>query len=682
MAQAIRAQAAEARAARRPLIAPSFRRAGASGTGSGAGPSPAAASRARILARLAPLLVALLAFGLALWRLDFQALWWDEGLSIWLALQKPAEVLADRARDVHPPGYFLLLGGWLRLVGATDVTARFLSAACAAAGAAALYALGARLARPTVGLLAALLLALSPYHLHHAQQARMYALVPFLVALSSYLLLRAIAAEERRAALPWALGYALATAALPQVHYYTVFLPLAQGLWILSLRRREALARWLAAAIGAALLALPWALYAGAALGTNARGKVAMENDLARSLPGFLARYLGVLAAGYESALPAPGLVLAALLLGLLAIGGYLRWRRADASSARLPALWLGLGLLAGFAMNLVFPFEGFPRLLAFAAPALWLLVAYGLAGLARRSAPLASLALLALVVFAGTGWAGRYGRIVEPEEDFRPLAARLAAELGPDDLVVVDFPWQVGYAMAYAPGLLDRVRLAPGEAWAAEEGRMARDLDAWLAEGDLGLHGARLWYPAYQALGGTRGRNIEGYLAESRYLAGEEWIGNSRLLLYGGPKREPSRDAPAEPLGPLEAPEGLEGRLDLAAASPPARGRAGSVLPVELAWDVALPPAREPRLFAQLLAPDGSLAAQRDWRPARDAPDRPWTERGAGREAVGLSLAPGLAPGSYTLIVGLYDAETGARYLTEDGADHLPVGRVTVKER
>ena len=63
-------------------------------------------------ARLAALALVLIAFVLRAYRLDFQSLWSDEGIS----LLRAAQTLPDLWRNMpveHTPGYFVLLHFWM-----------------------------------------------------------------------------------------------------------------------------------------------------------------------------------------------------------------------------------------------------------------------------------------------------------------------------------------------------------------------------------------------------------------------------------------------------------------------------------------------------------------------------------------------------------------------------------------
>ena len=67
-----------------------------------------------------------LGFALRVWRLDAQPFWFDEGLSVDLALAPPRYVLETIDR---PPLYYLSLHHWENAAGLSPFTLRFFSAA-------------------------------------------------------------------------------------------------------------------------------------------------------------------------------------------------------------------------------------------------------------------------------------------------------------------------------------------------------------------------------------------------------------------------------------------------------------------------------------------------------------------------------------------------------------------------
>jgi mannosyltransferase len=594
---------------------------------------------------LIPLLaLTLLAFGLRAWRLDVQALWWDEGISLYLANQDVATILADRARDIHPPLYFLLLRAWGLSVGSSAWATRFLSVLLGTLCVPLLYRLGRRLAGPLTGGLAALILALSPFLLHHAQEVRMYALVPLLALLSTYLMLRLLQQEEF---FLW-LVYLVVTAVALYTHYYAAFIPFFQTIFVLIARRRKFLLRWLMAQAGLLLLYLPWLAFVGSKLLASVAGKTRYEQDISLGLFPFLDRYLRTASIGYldRSALTSLGAYALFLLLAFLGI--YRWWGKARRPGLALVLLYVGLPLLGGWLINLRFPFDRFPRLLAFAAPAYYLLVAGGLVW--RHSPILGGVALLSVIGISISGLVPYYTILRQPDEDYRPLIARVEGLARPEDAVICDFPWQAGYFQSYYQGDWPRLYLPPGQAWASEPSRMGQDLDRLMADYRL------VWYPAYQGLGGTRGRNIEGYLSQEYYLALDEWYGRTRLLLYAGPR------SPREMGHRLEVDLGDRIRLlgySLGRETVPV----GDVLPLTLHWQALAGIEERYKVFFHLLDAHEQVVAQRDAEPGGGArPTTTWEVGDALADHYGVLIPPDTTLGEYWIEVGMYNPVTGAR--------------------
>lgn len=165
------------------------------------------------------------------------SIWHDEGYTMMLIPHAPLEILARTARDVHPPLHYLALHYWTGLFGNSELAARSLSAVFMLGTIAVMFFLVRRLFGTPSARLAVVFLALAPFLVRYAQEARMYAQVAFLLALATFLLVRAV--QERRR-LDWA-WYALALAAALYTHYYAIFMIPVHWLYMLSLTLS---ARW------------------------------------------------------------------------------------------------------------------------------------------------------------------------------------------------------------------------------------------------------------------------------------------------------------------------------------------------------------------------------------------------------------------------------------------------------
>ena len=146
------------------------------------------------LDELAPwllLIITLIGGGLRVVFLDRNGLWLDETFSVWLANHSVGEMLPWLVKiDQHPPLYYLLLHYWIALTGDTPYNLRLLSVLFGAGTIPVIYLIGKRLSGAVVGLAAAVFLALSPFNLYFAQEARMYTLLTFNAAVAIYALVR------------------------------------------------------------------------------------------------------------------------------------------------------------------------------------------------------------------------------------------------------------------------------------------------------------------------------------------------------------------------------------------------------------------------------------------------------------------------------------------------------------
>lgn len=131
---------------------------------------------------LALSIILAIALGLRLFRLGANDLWYDEVYSI---------AISDYYwRGWNPPFYFGILHYWIKLFGSSEFAVRFPSLLFGLSGVLCLFLLGKRLFNGRVGLYAAALMSLSPFHLWYAQEARPYTLAVFLSILATYYLYR------------------------------------------------------------------------------------------------------------------------------------------------------------------------------------------------------------------------------------------------------------------------------------------------------------------------------------------------------------------------------------------------------------------------------------------------------------------------------------------------------------
>jgi uncharacterized membrane protein len=208
------------------------------------------ASRWSAPAILAALMVASLYLRTQQLRAGF---WIDEGLSVGIAHHHLASIPGLLHQDGSPPGYYLLLGVWIRLFGDSERATHALSLIFAVGCVPLAFAVGRSVFDRPTGFVCAVLAAFDPYLTYYAQETRMYSVEAFL----SLVVVLAYVNGIVRARRLWTLAFVLSLVAMLYVHNWALFL--CVGLAVSTvLFARERLAIFGVAALGVAVLYAPW----------------------------------------------------------------------------------------------------------------------------------------------------------------------------------------------------------------------------------------------------------------------------------------------------------------------------------------------------------------------------------------------------------------------------------------
>ena len=186
-------------------------------------------------------------------------LWIDEGISVGISSHPVASLPRILRRDGSPPLYYLILHGWIRLFGTSEVALHALSLVFAIAVIPVSFWLARRLFGLAAGWITAVLAATNTYLTTYGHEVRMYTLLVLLSTVACGCFLQAFV-FRRRAYLPW---FALSLVATLYTHNWGLFLGMgfavAGGLCWLKAPDRPAVLRDGVLAFGAVgLLYLPW----------------------------------------------------------------------------------------------------------------------------------------------------------------------------------------------------------------------------------------------------------------------------------------------------------------------------------------------------------------------------------------------------------------------------------------
>lgn len=387
--------------------------------------SPAARTREALL------LGGLLVVGAAarLHAIGERSYWFDEGATLGMVRLPFVEFL----RHAWDPGlnnqvfYYLALRPW-HVLGESETALRAFSAAFSVATIAVGYALGRRLFGAAAGAIAGAILALHPWLVRYAQEARAYSLAVFLVSLSALFLARHLESRARRDLVGWVVagGFAL------YAHFFAGLAIAAQitSLAVLGIRELRERKGLLVGALVLAALELPIAVF----LIVVPKGLVEWVPPVSLSTLDHVGSFL----TGGTVLLPP---VFLAAIAGTAILGARARAAR-DRWAAALVVGWALLPTLAMAAVSLAQPIL-IGRYVLMSAPAFALALAAALGRLAERrriGAAAASIvvALVALVYVLVL----RTEIYVEAYEDWRLVAEEVAEATLPGDAVVYDSPW------------------------------------------------------------------------------------------------------------------------------------------------------------------------------------------------------------------------------------------------
>jgi hypothetical protein len=190
-------------------------------------------------------------------------LWTDEAFSASYTSHSSIGALLDdvRKNEETPPGYFVLLWGWSKLAGQSEVALRAFSFLCGLAAVALFGVLARRWLAPAEAIAAAWVFALAPVLARYLVEVRGYTLLLLLALLCIAAFERAYRDPSRPVAL---VLYVVSAAALFLTTYFGAALILAHNLiWGVALLRqhedwRRRLVGWCVAMVALALLILPW----------------------------------------------------------------------------------------------------------------------------------------------------------------------------------------------------------------------------------------------------------------------------------------------------------------------------------------------------------------------------------------------------------------------------------------
>ena len=192
---------------------------------SGSAPSHVATRRQDILLAL----IVLAGTVLRVLTLNSRSFWLDEATSVRQASWSIPVIIDRMSGNVHPPLFHLLLHWWIRNMGRSEVSVRSFVLLFGVLAIPLAYWVGTNMYERRVGLVAAAIVAFSPYLIWYSQEARMYSMLLFFAFASTGCLYEALRSRSPG----WWVAYTISTSAGMFTHFFFGFLVIMQGLYML-----------------------------------------------------------------------------------------------------------------------------------------------------------------------------------------------------------------------------------------------------------------------------------------------------------------------------------------------------------------------------------------------------------------------------------------------------------------
>jgi len=391
-------------------------------------------------------LIGLMIAGLLLrfYNLGGNSLWLDEASTLTFARQTLAGIWESTAGgEFNPPLFYWLEHGML-LFGESEFVLRLLPALLGVLTIPVVYFIGKEFRDRDVGLIAAALLAFSPFHIFYSQEARAYAPMLFFFSLALLFYVRASRSDETRS---WVL-FGLFSAVAFWMHFYAI-VPVAVLILHALVTRAGDIRRDLRSARNPVISVVA---FVAASLPLLI---VTVNLFLVRtsSAPTFGVQGFDVV---YQTLLQVSGfsdLIMAAFIV-LFLVGVAVTWRE-DRNGALLLVFMMVLPLVASLALSSRMPM--IPRYLIYLLPVYFVGIASAYPALYAlvKDGRAVYLAVAAAVLISTPFLATYY--TTPQKNDWRGFSAELGGMTGAGDIVVVLPPYMAQPLDYYYSNATDR---------------------------------------------------------------------------------------------------------------------------------------------------------------------------------------------------------------------------------
>lgn len=210
------------------------------------------------------LLILLLALVVRLISISTHTLWYDEAFAVLFSEKGLSAMLYGTlapvdggAADIHPLLYYTTLNTWMNIFGQDAAILRLWSVLLGLGTIGLVYLIASELFDKRMGLAAALVVAIAPFHVQYSQEIRMYSLLALLLMGTTWCFLKAQRSESKRWWLWW-VAFGVLSGLAMHTQQLAAFYLFAIGLIPFIVRKRRDIVGVFGGATVALIVYLPW----------------------------------------------------------------------------------------------------------------------------------------------------------------------------------------------------------------------------------------------------------------------------------------------------------------------------------------------------------------------------------------------------------------------------------------
>ncbi len=377
-----------------------------------------------------------------------QSLWFDEAINVVVASFSDFWFLVTKYSigDFHPPGWFVILWGWGKVLGFSEISVRIPSVILGTSTVGLVYLFGKDIFNRKTALLASLFLAIAPLHVYYSQEARMYAFSAFAVTLSFYFLNRLVLNKKLAG-----IGFVVSLMLVLYSDYLAYLVIPAQIIYLIWVKKLSK--KILAGYLMSIVTLLPWLTIFPTQLQTGLNKSI--------SLPGW-GQVVG--GSNIKDLLLIPvkfffgriTILNKYIYLGISAFVGiifgsacFVGLKKLD-QSTKLFICWIFIPITSAFLISFFIPVLSYFRLL-YILPAFYFLLSKGIENLPKK---FANLALVIICLVSLVSLAGYYLNPQFQREDWRGAINFISQNMDRNSVVIFENNEVPAPARYYNPDL------------------------------------------------------------------------------------------------------------------------------------------------------------------------------------------------------------------------------------